>query len=120
MDSIEQRCSPVTDYHLSERVDLLVVAVSGLGLLERKYPVDDWLEPVKGDRAVYCEKVGTTSSGDAAQRDDPSNDTAHNTQGSCPIRRTSSGKRSDQGNFSRTFGRFDRLLDGPRTTHLDH
>ena len=38
--------SPVTDHHLSERVGLLVVAVGGLGLLERKHPVDDWLEPV--------------------------------------------------------------------------
>ncbi len=57
--------STVTDDHLAERVGLFVVPVGGLGVVKRKHPIDDRLEPVLGDSAAHGEKLGATASGNA-------------------------------------------------------
>ena len=49
---------------------VFVITVGGLGVLEREYAIDDWLEPVRGDGAVHGEKLGAIASGNAPQRDD--------------------------------------------------
>ena len=43
------RLSVLTDDHLSEMLAVFVITVGCLGVLEREYAIDDWLEPVHGD-----------------------------------------------------------------------